>query len=226
MISDSLLGELLVTNKHVVQDTFGQYVDSIFVRYNKMLANEQVVSDTNEFVLYLKKNGNAYFVEHPNKNVDLVMIPCLSFNTNKRSGGVVAGLFSNRILSKERLTKLGIDEGTEIEIIGFSLSSSLLSFRKVIHYHFHRYGKVGLFTTEKFTLLIDGALKTADFILLDMTIRPGDSGSPIFAHIEDKTYLVGFISAVSTHQEFGIGYPVYYLYDLIAEMKDLLRNEK
>jgi len=220
VISDSLLGFVLVTAKHVVQDTTGKYVDSILVRRNKLLSTGEVISDTNQFVLRLKVNGSMYFVEHPNPNVDLIMIPFLPLNTTLSPVEYLYGLPSRNVLKKDRIDELGINEGTDVELIGFSLSSSLFLSKNSIHYHFSRFGKVGLYTTNEFTLVRDGKRITANFILLDMTTRPGDSGSPIFANIGKNTYLIAFLSAGSDVMEYGVGYPVYYLYDLMKIVRD------
>ncbi|MCK4224503.1 MAG: trypsin-like peptidase domain-containing protein [candidate division Zixibacteria bacterium] len=222
VISDSLLGFVLVTCKHIVQDSAGNFVDSVFIRQNKVLSTGQTVSDTTQFVLRLKVNGRRYLAEHSNSDIDLVMIPILSFNITKPPDGFLIGLPSYKILSKEEMSKLDINEGTDVELIGFSLSSSLI--KDSTHYHFSRFGKIGLYTTNEFTLQIDSKRRTANYILLDMSIRPGDSGSPIFAHIDtNRTYLIGFVSATNIGREIGIGYPVYYLYDLIKIVSDKFR---
>lgn len=220
-ISDSQLGFVLVTCKHVVQDDKGEYVDSIFLRRNKMLVTEQAISDTSRFVLRLKVNGRPFVAEHPNHSVDLVMIPLLSFNTTLSPGESPYGLRSRVVLSKEQWQQKGFNEGTEVEIIGFPL----LLPQNCVHYHFSRYGKIGLYTTDQFTLIIDNKPKTANYILLDMVVRPGLSGSPVFAHIApDTTYLIGFLSAHSQEGEYAIGYPVYYLYDLMEIVKKQIQE--
>ena len=218
VINDSLLGYVLVTCKHVVQDKKGNYVDSILVRQNKLLSTGEAISDTNQFVIRLRVDGRLYLAEHPNPNVDLIMIPFLDFNIATPQDQYIVGLRSHFVLSKDLINKLGINEGTDVELIGFSLSSSL-SWERA-HYHFSRFGKVGLFTTDEFTLVVDSVPRTANYILLDMSTRPGDSGSPIFAHMGENSYLIGFLSARSEVMEFGIGYPVYYLYDLMKIIRD------
>ena len=52
-------------------------------------------------------------------------------------------------------------------------------------------------------------------MLVDLNARPGDSGSPIFAQIGGTTYLVGIVTAMSQSLDYAIGYPVYYLEDLL-----------
>jgi len=217
VISDSLLGKFLVTCKHVVQDASGNYVDSILVRRNKLLPTGQAVSDTSRFVLRLKVDGRKYFAEHPNPGVDLIIIPFLAdFNTTISPNEPLYGQYSYVVLTKDIMHSLGIDEGTDVEVIGFSLSLPDGN----IHYHFSRFGKVGLYATNEFTLIIEGRPRTANYVLLDMTVRPGNSGSPIFGHINNNTYLIGFLSAYSSVMEYGIGYPVYYLYDLMTILKN------
>lgn len=225
VLNDSLLKFVLVTCRHVVKDTAGNYVDSILLRRNRLLPTGELIADTSKFVLRLKVNGALCLAEHPNSSVDLVMIPLIpGFNTPEYPGEYFYGQPSSTILSKEDLENLNINEGTDVQLIGFSLSSSLS--RDSTHYHFSRFGKVGLYTTNQFTLVIDGEPRTANFILLDMSTRPGDSGSPILTQIGDVIYLIGFIAATSEKAEFGIGYPVYYLHDLIEVIKNRLRSDK
>jgi len=220
VVYDSLLGSVLVTCKHVVKDTKGNYVDSILVRRNKLLQAGQTVSDTSKFVVRLKVKGRLYLVEHPNPNVDLVMILILrSFNTTLSPREPIIGFDSRSVLSKETMSQIGIKEGTDVELIGFSLSSSLSP--NTAHYHFSRFGKIGLYTPQDLSLVIDKKLITANYILLDMVIRHGDSGSPIFARIANREYLIGFTTGFSPATEYGIGYPVYYLYDLMKVVKEI-----
>jgi len=227
-VTDSLLGPFLITCKHVVQDSIGNYIDSVFVRRNKMLPTGQIVSDTSAFILRLKVKGHSLFVEHPNPDVDLIMIPLSSLNTTISSNESLPRLYSRFVLSKDQIAELGLDEGTTIELIGFALSPALSP--NTTHYHFSRFGKIGLYTTNEFTLLINKKFKTANYILLDMIIRPGDSGSPIFAHIDSNVYLIGFVAGYSPKREYGIAYPVYYLHDLMKAVRDtlsiLLKQEK
>jgi len=221
-VSDSLLGFVLVTCKHVVQDKKGVYADSIYLRRNKLLPTGEAISDTSQFVVRLKAGGLQYIVEHPNPDVDLIMVPLLQSNTTLSANESPYGLYSRVVLSKERMKEKGIGEGTDVEVIGFSLRLP----KNRPHYHFSRFGNIGLYTTDEFTLIIDSIPRTANFILLDMTTRPGDSGSPVFAHIRDKTYLIGFISAASKEMEYGIAYPVYYLHDLMQIIRDKFKKHK
>ena len=218
-VMDSTLGFVLVTCKHVVQDKNKDYVDSIFLRRNKLLPTGQAISDTSQFVVRLKVDGRLWLTEHRNPAVDLIMIPIGIANTTMSSGESPYGFHSRAVLSKDELEEKGITEGIDVELIGFSLSLP----DNEPHYHFSRFGKIGLYTTEEFTLLINKKPRTANYILLDMSTRPGDSGSPIVAHISGRPYLIGFLSATSTAKEYGVAYPVYYLYDLMERMRDNLR---
>lgn len=223
VLRDSLLGHMLVTCKHVVQDSNGHYVDSIFVRRNRLLPTGEAVSDTSEFVVRLKLDGKSYIAEHQNPAVDLVMFPVALWNTTLSPGDLIGCLYSKSVLNKERLSKKSIDEGLDVEVIGFSFSSLSLPKNKP-HYHFSRFGKIGLYTPDESTLMINGKPKTANFILLDMTIRPGDSGSPVVAHGDNSAFLIGFISATAITMEYGIAYPVYYLYDLMDSIRGKIRT--
>jgi hypothetical protein len=225
IVKDSLLGNVLVTCKHVVQESNGNYVDSIFVRRNRFLPTGEAISDTSKFVVRLKADGNSYLVEHPNPDVDLVMLPVAYWNTTLSSGDSFGVIPSSSVLDKDRLNKKGIDEGFDVEVIGFSFSWAMLPENK-FHYHFSRFGKIGLYTPDEVTLIIDKRYKTANFILLDMSIRPGDSGSPVVVYANKTPYLMGFIAATQMRMEYGIAYPVYYLYELMDRMKTKIRTRK
>lgn len=219
-VRDSTLGFVLVTCIHAVQDKNKDYVDSIFLRRNKLLPTEQAISDTDQFVVRLKVDGKLWVTEHSNPAVDLVMIPVTTANTTMSSGESPYGFHSRAVLSKDELEEVGITEGVDVELIGFSLSLP----RDEPHYHFSRFGKIGLYTTEEFTLFINKKRRRANYILLDMSTRPGDSGSPVVAHISGKPYLIGFLSATSSAEEYGVAYPVYYLHDLMERMREKFRE--
>ena len=218
VIRDSLLGSVMVTCKHVIQDSAGEYYDKVLVRRNKMLKTKQVISDTNSFYLFLKspdkaQNEREFFYPHPDADIDLVVIPLYYLNKSLNKFKPIKHFGPELLLSKEGLAEKGINEGTDVEIIGFSLSSSFFMDR--IHYHISRFGKVALFTTEDFQLSINGQIQTANYMLLDISARLGDSGSPILAHIGDKRYIIGMITALSPDIQYAIGYPSYYIYDLL-----------
>lgn len=215
-VSDSVLGYVLVTCRHVVQDKNGNYVDSVLVRRNKCLSPGEVISDTSQFILHLKVDGHIHLAEHPDPNVDLIMIPIRTYNTTLAPNESISGLISQSVLSEDEIKSLRISEGTDVELIGFSLPLP----KEGAHYHFSRFGKVGLYPSNGFTLIIDNRRKTANYILVDMTTRPGDSGSPIIVHNGDKSYLIGFLCAGSDVMEFGVVYPIYYLHDLMKVVRD------
>ena len=214
-IFDSLLGSVMVTCKHVIQDSEGNYYDKVIIRRNRMLKTRQVISDTSSFYLYLKSpdGKREFFYPHPDPDIDLVIIPLYYFNKSLNKFKPIEHFNPDLLLSKEGLEEKGINEGTDVEIVGFSLTSAFYMDR--IHYHISRFGKVALFTTEDFQLSIDGKIKTANYILLDISARLGDSGSPILAHIGDKRYIIGMVTALSPDIEYGIGYPSHYIYDLL-----------
>jgi hypothetical protein len=220
VINDSLLGKVLLTCKHVLQDSSGDYFDYVFMRKNKLLSSRQVVSDTAVFVLHLKDKNTRLYYEHPNPNIDLVAIPLDAPHKTLRSIGPIIAFDGHLIMDKRALTYVGIDEGTEVEIIGFSLTT-MIPFDN-INYHTSRFGKIALYTSDDYTLSIDGEKTTANFILLDVSIRPGDSGAPIIANIGQRSFFIGLVAALMPDTEFGVGYPSHYIHDFLMS----LRNKK
>lgn len=221
-LSDTVLKHVIITCKHVLQDSNGNYYDSVFLRRNKLLQTGEAISDTSRFVLRLNVRGSFYVAEHPNPSVDLVMIPVRRYNTNLSTSESLPAFYSRVVLSKQRFEKKGINEGTDVELIGFYASLP----RDEPHYHFSRFGKIGLYTTDEFSLMISGEPRTANFMLLDMTTRPGDSGAPVFAHIKGEIYLIGFLAGGSAPNEYAVAYPVYYLYHLMERMREKLRGNE
>jgi hypothetical protein len=222
MIEDSLMGQLLITCRHIIQKENGEFFDKIFVRKNKLLKTKQVISDTIGFFVYLKdkKDGKTrrFFYSHPDPNIDLAIIPLVHPDQPIKTRRPVYTFDADLILSKQGLDSLGIEEGTDVEIIGFSLTNSLYIDR--INYHFSRFGKIGLFTTDDFELTIDEKPRQANFMLLSMSVKIGDSGSPIIAHIGDSRFIIGIVTAVVPDIAYGVGYPSYYIYDFLQEVRE------
>jgi hypothetical protein len=212
-IHDSLLGDMLVTCRHVITDSTGRFYDSILVRKNVREPSGQMSADTTEYAVHLVLGQVLSVVEHPLRDVDLVVFPLGGVDNSGNKDTSISCLPSENILGRDSLEKLGVGEGLEVELIGFSLSSSLPPGS--VHYHFTRFGKISLYNSHNLTLPIMGEKRTAHFMLVDLNARPGDSGSPIFAGIGGRTYLIGIVTAMSQSLDYAIGYPIYYLKDLL-----------
>ncbi len=228
MIEDSVLGQMLITNKHIIQDSKGHFFDKIFVRNNRLLTTRQVISDTLGFYVYLidkDENGDKrnLFYSHPDPNIDLAIIPIIHPDQQLSTRKPLFGFDSKLVLSHQGLDSLGVEEGTDIEIIGFSLTNSL--YIDDINYHFSRFGKIGLYTSDDFELSIDGTPRQANFVLLSMPVKNGDSGSPIIAHINGNIYIVGIVTAVVPDFEFGVGYPSYYITDFLDTIRTAIAKK-
>jgi len=221
MIEDSLMGQMLITCRHIIQDENGDFFDKIFVRRNKLLKTKQVVSDTVGFYVHLKDKENGetrnLFYSHPDPNIDLAIIPVIHPDQPLKNRKPTYGFDSRLVLSRMGLDSMGVEEGTDVEIIGFSLTSSLYIDR--INYHFSRFGKIGLFTSDDLELTIDKQPRKANFMLLSMSVKIGDSGSPIIAHIGGRRYIIGIVTAVVPDIAYGVGYPSYYIYDLLEQIR-------
>ncbi len=227
VVEDSLLGQILITCRHAVQDDDGNYFDKILVRRNRLLQTRQTVSDTIGFYLYLKnpddkKDERLFFYPHPDKNIDIAIIPFNFPGETIIKRRPVYALDVERILSRGGLDSLRINEGTDVEVIGFSLTGSLMIDK--IHYHFSRFGKIGLFTTEEFELEIDGIIRRANYMLLSMPIKAGDSGSPILTYVGDEMYIIGIVTAVVPDIAYGVGYPSYYIHDFLQDIHEELKS--
>jgi hypothetical protein len=180
--------------------------------------------DTTEFAIRLVSRAAILVVEYPQPDIDLVLFPLGLDNQSNRADSSVKCLPVENILGRDSLEKLGVGEGLDVELIGFSLSSSLPPGS--VHYHFTRFGKISLYNSRNLTLPIIGEKRTAHFMLVDLNARPGDSGSPIFTQIGGKTYIIGIVTAMSQSQDYAIGYPIYYLRDLLEILRGRLEVMK
>lgn len=192
VINDSICGFMLATCRHVLQDDSGFYYDKIMVRQNNLLRQGDIISDTSKFQVLLKKDEHNYYIEDDDSSIDLVIVLLKNENVTAPHNNTLAGIKSKKIIDKVQFDILNLSEGVNVELIGFSLSSSLYNDKP--HYHFSRFGQIGLLTGNKFTLKIDHKLKTAEFILLDMIVRPGDSGSPIISTINGSKIITRYYS--------------------------------
>jgi hypothetical protein len=224
LMSDDSLGRFLITCRHVIQIDSGRFADSIFLRLNKRISGDRFTSDTTRLVILLRDGNTVWYALHPDSNIDLVAIPLIvGSNTGSESARSLPALRTKVLLSREEFESSDITEGTEIELIGFAISSTLFD-RSQYHYPFSRFGRIGLYPGLPFPVRIDQNIRIANFILLDMVLRPGDSGAPILAMLGSSTRLIGFAAATSNSMEYGVAYPIYYVYDLIESLKASAAN--
>lgn len=241
-ISDSVIfnaGLFLVTNKHVVKSRITQeYFDSVFIRCN-VLKDDKVIATHDRATLYLKYGGKNLYYEHPDKNIDLVIIlfgPVLRDENNILNfnpvGWTEKYILSTKVLSvakRIQMDSLKIGDGTDVQIIGFSFQNKDLP-----QFHISRFGHVALFSKEPITqdILIpigDCVCKvpmTSEWLIIDITSRPGDSGSPVLTWPENSKipWIIGIVQGGSSINEVCLSHPSYYIWDLLDPLRKIVEG--
>lgn len=233
LLSDSLLGVFLVTNKHMLQSQKTQeYFDSVFVRKNILSDDKKKVIATDErATLYLRYGGSRLFREYPDSNVDLVIVQAGNIQVgdstivNPRNYSEwFFGFNMSMVANREDMTRLGISDGTEVQVIGFSFN-----IPQKPQFHISRFGHIALFTSEKLTFRVERQRDdcrcmeplTSEWLVIDITSRPGDSGGPVFAIIpgSQNAWLVGLVQGGWELQELCLAHPSYYIHELVELVK-------
>lgn len=234
LLSDSLLGFFIVTNKHILQSQkTHEYFDSVFVRKNKLSDDKKKVIATDErATLYLRYGGSKLFAEHPDSNVDLVIVPAGKIQVgdstivNPRNYTQwFFGFKMSMVANREDMTRLGIRDGTKVQVIGFSFPMP-----QKPQFHISRFGHVALFTSEKLTLRVERQRDdhrymeavTSEWLVIDITARPGDSGGPVFAIIpgSELVWLVGLVKGRTELEALCLAHPSYYIHELVELVKE------
>ena len=228
VLSDTSLGYFLVTNKHVVQSSkTGEYFDSVFVRRNKLSDEGKVVATNEKGTLYLNYGNRKLFVEHEDPDIDLVFVALGSFQVGDTTlfnpigySGWIFAFKLSMVANRDDMRRLAITDGTPVQIIGFSFTTS-----QKPQFHISRFGRIALFSSERLTFRIARQRQdcvcmepvTAEWIVIDITSRPGDSGGPAFALIpgSKQAWLIGLVQAGSELNEFCLAHPSYYIHDLV-----------
>lgn len=241
-ISDSVffnMGYFLVTNKHMVKSIITQeYFDSVFIRCN-VLKDDKVIATQDRATLYLRHKGTSFYIEHPDKNIDLVIIligPFLKdkgniFNYNPVgwTGKYIFSTKVHQIANRTQMDSLKIGDGTDVQIIGFSFQNKDLP-----QFHISRFGHVALFSKETITQDIivpmgDCVCKvpmTSEWLIIDITARPGDSGGPVLAWPENSKspWIIGIVQGGSSINEVCLSHPSYYLWDLLGQTRKFVER--
>jgi hypothetical protein len=208
-----------------------QYFDSVFVRKNKLSNDNKVIATNERATLYLRYKGSNLFVEHPDSNVDLVIVklgPILIRDTTiVNPANYTKWLFGFKmsvVAKREDIKRLRITDGTPVQVIGFSFTG----FQEP-QFHISRFGDIAIFPTEKITLKVQNQRGncvctepvTSEWIILDITSRPGDSGGPVFAFVSqnNEPWLIGLVALGQSFNELCLAQPSFYIWELVDLVK-------
>lgn len=237
---DSLKGAYLVTNKHVVKSRFTQeYFDSVYIRKNEII-NEKVVATDVRGTLFLNYGNAQLYIEHDDPDIDLILIQVgpviVSDNKvidNPREFKINLRTDISAIATKEEFIKFDIMDGRHVQTVGFSFR-----LNQLFQYHISRFGDIALITNEKLTIPIKIQKNncicveqvTAEWLILDISTRSGDSGGPVFLmdleiimHPEleyDEAKIIGFVQGMMDGEELCLAHPSYYIWEIIEILKN------
>ena len=228
IINDPLTRVYLITNKHVIRSTkTNDYYDDIRIRNNVVSANGKITATEEKSKLYLKLKGKRLFLEHEDPGIDLVIIQLGNIRIDSNLviqnpvGHFPALAFNiDNFVTRSIMDSLNIRDGTQIEIVGFSFEVA-----QKAQFQISRFGHIALFPREKMTLnwLVPNTQPgiyqpiTTEWMVIDVTSRPGDSGAPVFAVLpySRQGWIVGIVEGGSDLNEFCLAQPSYYITDLV-----------
>ena len=178
-IKDSQYHVFLVTNKHIIKDKDQLY--SRFKKNNGILYTETIP---------LIANGEKCYSEHPDPNVDVVVI---HINGKYISDNNVDFNFidiDNEAVSTREFMSEGGCDGTGVFMLGYPMGMTSIDSNHPIC----RYGCVARLDEKE--------IISRKNILLDIQNFPGNSGSPIF--IKPEAYSLEGTKAFSRSVLYGI----------------------
>jgi len=232
LVADSEYHRYIVTAKHVIRSKeTGEYFDHVYFRKNILSDFGKCVASDDKYELTLKSKDKVLIFEHSDSDVDLVLIPLgnmiidENLTIHNPKGIEIDETFAfSGIATRAIMDTLDIRDGKKVQIVGFSFQSA-----QKPQFHISRFGHIALYAKEKMRLnwkveLADTALFkpiTADWIVIDIIHRGGDSGAPVFAILPraEKAWIIGIVQGGSEMKEFCLAIPSYYLTDLLESAK-------
>jgi len=225
LLVDSTVGYFIITNKHVVWScSTGTYFDSVYMRPNTM-SDGRVVAKSERLTVHLRRHGQDLFEAHPDKAVDLILIrvgnlvDSTGMFQNPPGFGVLHAFEMSLVADRSDFDRLGIRDGTEVQVIGFSFQ-----VRQGDQFHVSRFGHISVSPGMEFSIGITPPcgdrpeLQRSDWVVLDLTSRSGDSGGPIYAFPRrGGGRLVGLVQAVNQSEELCFGVPSYRIHELLRQ---------
>ena len=170
----------LVSCKHVIEGT-----DTVLVKFAEETEAKEVRISANGIPLFLKKGDQITWRAHPNEDVDIVAIPMLPENFG--GDAEFEAIRFEFLLTDSAISSLGVNEGDEILLIGFSFMSG----GNLPTYHVARRGLLSLLTKDKIHFSVDEKIYHENIYLIDVNLFPGDSGGPVFVKHNQELYVLG-----------------------------------
>lgn len=183
----------LVTNKHVFED-MEKYHPKLYMRFNMPVKPANMTSTA-----VLKQNGLRFWVANQHADVAVLQIgPTL----HQKSNNIIAFVPGCNTITSEQARKTEISEGVGVFVLGFPLGH-------IVNKQNHPTVRHGVIAGAQDWL--QGNSRT---FLIDATIFPGFSGSPVFTrpefgtNIDTKPHsscsLIGIASSYTPYQDIAI----------------------
>lgn len=154
----------LVTNQHVIESQIDDGEKEIRLKINSEADDSIKTVDIKLF----DENDDNIFVYHPDKEVDLAILPVDFYNLVLKIGQNKNYFFSHRnTCRKNEMQKLGISEGDSIFILGFPMANVHIKSTVIV--------RNGIIARIR-----DMYHNNSESYLLDSFIFPGNSGGPVF----------------------------------------------
>ena len=180
----------LVTAKHVLKDTEGNYLTEIFLRLNKKDGNSEIIP------VLLK---DLQIFEHTDKDVDIALFSYLPDQS----------IFDFKFIPNDLIADKGIVERNEIaegdDVFFAGLFTSHVGQKR--NQPIIRFGKVSLMSDEKIEWKEKNKpIKYLDLYLLECQSYGGNSGSPVFFQL----------NPMRKPGQLNLGSPVIFLAGLMT----------
>lgn len=184
----------LVTNKHVFEG-----LDEVILRFNP----QNIIEPAKDYPLRLKDDeGKPDWKAHPNTDID-VAATTVNFNVLEKEGMQAHYFCSDlHVADIQKINDLGIMEGDGVYVLGFPLGLVGKTRSEVIA----RGGSIAR--------IREASTKESFRYLIDLSVFPGNSGSPVISKPElisvkgtksmGASLLIGIVSSYVPYREVAI----------------------
>lgn len=184
----------LVTNRHVFES-----LQKVYVRFNPQKPDEPARHYTIDL---LDKNDQPIWLAHPNKEIDVAVIP-INYQKLKKEAMQAEYFRSNQhVADIQKLNDLGIIEGDFAYVLGFPMGLVGSTRNTVI-------ARSGTIARIRDTLT-----KSNNEYLIDAFVFPGNSGGPVVSKPEalaikgtksqSASYLIGIVKSYVPYEDIAV----------------------
>lgn len=154
----------LVTNQHVIESQIADKKNIIRLKINSKADDPVKTVD----IKLKDENDDNIFIYHPDKEIDLAIVPVDFYKLILKVGQDKVKFFSHEnTCLKNKMQTLGISEGDSIFILGFPMANVHIKSTVIV--------RNGIIARIR-----DMYYNSSKSYLLDSFIFPGNSGGPVF----------------------------------------------